>query len=251
MALVTFRWYSRVLEKHVETQLLVPEHQTGRCATFYLLHGLSDDSTMWLRRTRLESDVAGLPLIVVMPDGFRGFYTDNHHGPAFGRYVGEELVAVIDRVFPTLPERGKRSIGGLSMGGYGALRTALTYPDRFISANSHSGAINHGRFDTPDPPQSASDVLLRDVFGPNPRGGPNDLVALAKTAQAAGKLPGLLIDCGDDDFLIDGNVAVHDDLTAAGVPHTFRRFPGRHDWDYWSEHVRDAIAFHAEAMGVH
>ncbi|HEX8325096.1 MAG TPA: alpha/beta hydrolase family protein [Tepidisphaeraceae bacterium] len=249
MALINFRWFSRVLEKQVETQVLLPEHHPERCATFYLLHGLSDDSTMWLRRTRIETDISGLPLIVVMPDGFRGFYTDNHVGPAYGRYIGEELIDVIDRVFPTIATRDKRCIGGLSMGGYGALRTALTYPDRFVSANSHSGALNAGRQNEPQP-QTPIGQLFGRIFGPDPHGGPHDLVALAKQAQTAGKLPQLLIDCGEDDFLYDDNVDVTNELRQAAVPHTFRRFPGAHDWDYWAEHVREAVDFHTSAMNV-
>jgi S-formylglutathione hydrolase FrmB len=249
MALVTFRWFSRVLEKQVETQVLLPEHHPERCATFYLLHGLSDDSTMWLRRTRIEMDVAGLPLIVVMPDGFRGWYTDNERGPAYGRYIGEELIDVIDRVFPTIATRDKRSIGGLSMGGYGALRTALTFPEKFVSANSHSGAIACGRINGPRP-DDARGRMFDDVFGPSPLGGKHDLIALAKKSHAAGTLPKLLIDCGSEDFLWQDNLDTVAALETAGIPHTFRRFPGQHDWDYWNEHIREALAFHTAAMGI-
>ncbi|MDB5327066.1 MAG: esterase [Phycisphaerales bacterium] len=249
MALINFRWFSKVLEKQVETQVLLPEHHPERCATFYLLHGLSDDSTMWGRRTRIETDVAGLPLIVVMPDGFRGFYTDNEHGPAYGKYIGEELVDVIDRVFPTIASREKRCIGGLSMGGYGALRTALTYPQKFISANSHSGAIAAGRVGGPRP-DTVIGRLFDDVFGQAPLGGSHDLVALAKKAKAAGVLPSLLIDCGEKDFLLQDNLDVTAALRDAGVPHTYRQFPGEHNWDYWAEHISEAIAFHAEAMEI-
>ena len=258
MSLVTFRWFSKVLEKQVETQLLVPEHHAGvpghagRFATFYLLHGLSDDSTMWLRRSRIEDDVAGLPLIVVMPDGFRGFYTDNHRGQAFGKYVGEELVHVIDRVFPTIAEKSARCVGGLSMGGYGALRTALTYPQKFASANSHSGAVAAGRHTEPRP-DTAWGQYFDDIFGPASaasRGGPHDLVALATAAHAAGTLPQLLIDCGESDFLFQDNLDVTADLAAAGVPHTFRRFPGAHDWDYWADHVRDAVRVPRRGLGA-
>ena len=249
MALINFRWFSKILEKQVETQVILPEHRPERCATFYLLHGLSDDSTMWGRRTRIETDVDGLPLIVVMPDGFRGFYTDNDHGPAYGKYIGEELVDVIDRVFPTIATREKRSIGGLSMGGYGALRTALTYPEKFISANSHSGAIAAGRQNGPHQ-EAWRAKLFDDIFGQTPLGGPHDLVALAKKAKAAGTLPSLLIDCGEKDFLLQDNLDVTAALREAGVPHMYRQFPGEHNWDYWAEHISDAIAFHANAMAL-
>jgi putative tributyrin esterase len=250
MALANFRWFSRVLEKQVETQVLLPEYSPTRCATFYLLHGLSDDSTMWLRRTNIERYMEGLPLIVVMPDGFRNFYTDNTAGPAFGRYIGEELVDVIDRNFPTIATRDKRCIGGLSMGGYGAIRTALAYPDRFISANSHSGALGFGA----NPSAASSGVLnqtaIAQILGSNPVDSDHDLVALAKRAKAAGKLPEMLIDCGVDDFLIEDNRDVVDRLKKLGIPHTYREHPGTHTWEYWDTHVKDAIAFHKKAMKV-
>ncbi|HEV7300893.1 MAG TPA: alpha/beta hydrolase family protein [Tepidisphaeraceae bacterium] len=245
MALINFRWFSRVLQKQVETQVLLPEHRPERCATFYLLHGLSDDSTMWLRRTRIEMDIDGLPLIVVMPDGGRGFYTDHEQGPKYGQHIGQELVDVIDRVFPTIASRDKRCIGGLSMGGYGALRTALAYPDRFVSANSHSGAVLAGTkgFDE-------GNAEFHRIFGATPSGANHDLLHLARRASAAGNLPQLLIDCGVDDFLYADNVKFIAGLKEAGVQHTYREFPGAHNWDYWNEHVREAVAFHCSAMGI-
>jgi putative tributyrin esterase len=253
MALVNLRWFSIVLGKQVETNVIVPEHYNGRCATFYLLHGLSDDSTMWLRRTTIELDVAGLPLIVVMPDGARGFYTDNDNGPAYGRHVGVELVDMIDRLFPTIATREKRSIGGLSMGGYGALRTALAYPERFVSANSHSGALGFGAQNEDDgpTPNVLGNAELQAIFGRRPRGTPHDLGFLAARVKAGnGPMPKLLIDCGTEDFLHKQNLDYVETLKRLDVPHLYREFPGTHSWDYWNEHIKEAIAFHCEAMDV-
>ena len=100
----------------------------------YLLHGLSDNHTIWLRRTGIERYVASLPIMVVMPDGGRGFYADADQGYAYGKAIGEELVDRIDKTFPTKASREGRVVAGLSMGGYGALRLALNYPERFRAA---------------------------------------------------------------------------------------------------------------------
>jgi putative tributyrin esterase len=246
MALVSFRWFSRVLEKQTETLVLLPEHFEGRCATFYLLHGLSDDHTIWLRRTRIEADVEGLPLIVVMPDGARGFYTDAEQGARYGTHIGEELVDVIDRVFPTIKSRDKRCIGGLSMGGYGAFRTALAYLDKYVSANSHSGAVMAGNNGFRD-----EVVEFWRIFGDSPTGSRHDLIHLAQSAHAAGKLPKLMLDCGTKDFLYQDNLRFVAEMKKLGVPHTYNEFPGGdHNWAYWNEHVKEAIAFHCAAMGV-
>jgi S-formylglutathione hydrolase FrmB len=251
MALCEVHWQSQVLRTKLGTYVILPDVGRPPFPTFYLLHGLSDDHTTWLRRTRIEWYVRDLPLIVVMPDGFRGFYTDNHTGPAFARYTAEELVAFVERNFPARPDRAARCVGGLSMGGYGALRLALGYADVFASANSHSGAIAHA-------PGAASrlnsDRLPADeyerIFGPSPHGTEHDLLFLAERARRAGKLPKLLLDCGTDDFLLEGNRHFHAELTRLNVPHEYREFPGGHTWDYWDEHVREALRFHAEVLGI-
>ena len=248
MSLFDVHWASKALKKKLGMYVIIPDELDGPFDTFYLLHGLSDDYTTWLRRTRIEWYVRDLPLIVVMPEGFRGWYTDNEHGPAYGRYIGEELVAFVERNFPARRERAARHIGGLSMGGYGALRAALRYPQVFGSVNSHSGALVHGSGDwtLPDPREDrrafASEML--HVFGPRPQGSSHDLLALARSAQMAGIMPRILLDCGTDDFLIQANRRFHEELVRLDIAHEYREFPGAHDWDYWDCHVRDALEFH-------
>ena len=251
MALCEIHWHSTILKQKLGMNVILPETGIAPFHTFYLLHGLSDDYTTWLRRTRIEWYLRDLPLIVVMPEGFRGWYTDHEHGPAYGRYLGEEVVAFIERNFPARRERAARHIGGLSMGGYGALRTALRYPDLFGSANSHSGALFHGSHDwslkdqREDRRAFATEML--HVFGPRPEGSSHDLLALARTTQVAGLLPRIQLDCGIDDFLIEANRLFHNELVHLKIPHEYREFPGGHEWDYWDLHVQEAIRFHLAA----
>jgi S-formylglutathione hydrolase FrmB len=228
----------------VETAVILPEVGGGPFATFYLLHGLSDDHTAWLRRSRIEWYVRELPLIVVMADGGRCFYTDNADGPACGTFFAQELPDFVERTFPASRDRAGRCIGGLSMGGYGALRLALAHPHRYASANSHSGALLAWRFD----PQQT--VLTPDehrrIFGaPNADGSEHDLLTLARRARDSGKsIPRLLIDCGTEDHLLPSSRAFTAALKELGVPHEYNEHPGAHEWDYWDMHVRDALAFH-------
>jgi putative tributyrin esterase len=259
MALVNLHWKSDVIGKQTSATVILPETGVGPFPTFYLLHGLSDDHSMWLRRSRIEWYVRDLPLIVVMPDGYRSFYTKPVDGPDFAKHVGEELPAFIERNFQAKAERSARAIGGLSMGGYGALRVGLGYADRFCSVNSHSGAVGWGNFDYktgPSAPASLNgrgEAFLRElarIFGDDPRGSDHDVVELAKRAMAKGTLPELLLDCGTEDFLLEDNRAFVARLKAASVPHVYREFPGVHDWDYWDLHVREALAFHAKNLGI-
>jgi S-formylglutathione hydrolase FrmB len=259
MAWCTLHWKSGILGRQTTAQVLLPETGTGPFATFYLLHGLGEDSSLWLRRTRIEWYVRGLPIIVVMPDGYRSFYTKPAVGPDFAQHIGVELPDYIERHFHARPERAARAIGGLSMGGYGALRIGLGFADRFCSVNSHSGAVGWGDFDFKLGPAAPASLagrgpeFLRElvgIFGEDPRGTDHDLGVLARRAQAAGNLPGLLLDCGTEDFLIEDNRAFHADLVRASVPHRYHEFPGAHTWDYWDTHIRNALAFHAANLGL-
>lgn len=248
MAFIHASFFSKVLAKEAGMNVIVPENAKGPFPVYYLLHGLSDDYTIWHRRTRIEWYVRELPIVVVMPDGYRGFYTDNPGGGAYGRYMIEDVVAFAERTFPIIGTRAKRCIGGLSMGGYGALRLALAHPDLFVSANSHSGAT--WDFSKPMPPERRK--FFSGLFGPKPKGSPHDLFALALKDKRSGKpMPKLKIDCGVDDHLIGCNRDFHAFLEKIKVPHEYDEFPGVHNWDYWDDHVREALAFHAIALGLH
>lgn len=222
MAFCHVQWSSQVLGKQVGSYVILPDSGKGPYATFYLLHGLSDDYTIWHRRARIEWYVRDLPLIVVTPDGFRGFYTDNQEGPAYAKYLGEELPAFIEKTFPAKRSRSGRCIGGLSMGGYGALRLGLGYPDAFASVNSHSGAVMHGAKTYSKPEQAE----FKRIFGARPAGSNHDLLMLARKASRAGKLPKIRIDCGTEDFLLADNREFHAKLDAMDVPHEYAEFPG-------------------------
>ncbi len=252
MSLLKLQWSSQVLGKQTQAQIIFPDTGKPPFPVLYLLHGLSDDSTMWTRQTRLETHAAGFPMVIVMPDGYRGFYTDGEEGPAYARHIGEELPSVIERMFRVRAERGGRAIGGLSMGGYGALRVGLGYSDRFCSIHSHSGALDAGitvaRYADANPDAYGPDVLaeMKLIFGTPKPGSSHDIVALAKKARR--RLPKILIDCGKDDFLLQASRDFVKNLRAAKIPHTYVEHPGSHTWEYWDSHIREALLFHAKNL---
>jgi len=245
MSLCDIHRYSELLKKHVGLHVILPDAGDGPFPTFYLLHGLSDDYTNWVRRTRIEFYALNLPLIIVIPDGYRGFYTNAENGVPYARYIGEETVGWIERFFPAKRSRDARFVGGLSMGGYGALRLALGYPDVFGSTTSHSGALMHG---TRNPKETAL-WEFEQVFGKNQAGTDHDLLKLAKEARDAKKLPRIRIDCGTSDSLVKDNRDFHAALDELGIAHEYEEFPGGHDWNYWDLHVRDALKFHLPDAG--
>ena len=248
MAFLHASFFSKVLQKEVGLNAVVPEKGKGPYPVLYLLHGLSDDYTIWHRRTRIEWFVRDLPLIVVMPDGFRGFYTDNYLGPAYGRYMLEDVLGFAEHALPIRRSRAARCIGGLSMGGFGSMRLGLAHPELFASVHSHSGAA----WDFTKPVPAERREMFAQLFGPKPKGTAHDLYHLAKQALHAGKrLPKLRMDCGVDDVLISQNRAFHAHLDKLGFPHEYAEYPGEHNWDYWEEHIREALVFHGEALGIH
>lgn len=239
---------NHALQKVSALNVIVPE-LPGPFPVWYLLHGLSDDHTGWSRRTNIERYVSGLPFLVVMPDGGRGFYTDAHDDPmrAYETFLARDLINFIDMTFQTIPSREGRVVSGLSMGGYGAAKLALKHPDKYRAAVSHSGALAmaHYALDGDD----AWHREFRPVFGAHPEGGPDDLFALASNIDRA-LLPALRIDCGVDDFLLESNRSFHAHLEQIGLPHEYEEFPGAHTWNYWDTHVHDAIAFFKRELNL-
>ncbi len=259
MAWAEVHWRSEVLQKQTTMQVLLPRVGRPPFPVYYLLHGLSDDSTVWLRHSRLEWYVRELPLMVVLPDGYRGFYTDNDEGPSYARHFGREMLDFVDRSFQTRSGRSGRAIGGLSMGGYGALRVGLAYPERFCSVNSHSGAVGREGADfSPEAVRAGRHKdksvqfveELRRVFGDKPIGTNHDILGLAADAKAKKMLPKIQLDCGRGDFLLKDNREFHRALKQHHIPHDYREYQGSHDWDYWDRQVQRAIRFHSHNLGI-
>lgn len=250
MASLNINFYGTSINKSCSMQVILPETDLveGPFPVFYLLHGLSDDHTIWGRRTSIERYVRDLPLIVVMPDGGRSFYCDAERGPAYETHIMRDVIGFVDRHFDTIDSREGRVIGGLSMGGYGALKLGIKFPEMFCSAVSHSGAVGITRW---DPEKVREDIRPEFplIFGEDPAGGDNCLFGLAERADP-GILPDIRIDCGIDDGLLEDNRALREHLDSLEIVHEYHEFPGAHTWDYWDLRVREAIDFHRRALDI-
>ena len=248
MAFCEMHFWSESLGRQSACSLIVPQ-QAGPWATLYLLHGYSDDHTIWMRRTSLERYVDGWPLLVVLPNGGNSFYSDAQAGEKHESALVNDLMGFIETTFPVRRERGGRAIGGLSMGGYGAIKLALKHPGLFASAHSHSGALDLASMMQVEQPDIRQAV--ERIFGPSPLGGEDDPSALAeRLALQAGPtaLPALKIDCGHDDFLLEQNRTFHAHLERIGLAHRYEEHPGAHTWEYWDTHIREALLFHREHL---
>ena len=231
-----------ILPQHTESQIgLAGAATDAPPPVLYLLHGLSDDDTIWVRRTSLERYVAPLGLAVVMPQVHRSFYADEVRGNRYWTFLSEELPAVVRSFFRVSDRREDTFVAGLSMGGYGAIKWALRQPDRFAAAASLSGALDlKGRADAADPYIAA---LLGNVFGDTlALDGPDNPVWLAAQADVA-SAPRLFVGCGTEDFLYHENTTFVDACRARGLALTVDFGPGEHEWGYWDTKIQDVLAW--------
>ncbi len=236
------------LHRMTSVTVIVPENLPGPWPVLYLLHGLSDDHTTWTRRTSIERYVEGLPLMVVMPNVERSWYTDSATIPsdAFETFVTCDLVRFVENTFSVKRSREGRAICGLSMGGYGAFRLSMKHPELFCAAVSFSGALAFGCLDEGD---HLWKTEMLAIFGEDPRNGPEDIPTIIQSTNK-NLLPALWIDCGSEDFLIESNRKVHALLTSLGVEHEYMERPGVHEWVYWDTGIQLALPFIKRNLGI-
>jgi len=216
----------------------------GKHPTLWLLHGLSDDHTIWLRRTSIERYVSPLGLAVVMPAVHRSFYTDMAQGYRYWTYISEELLELARSFFPLSDAREDNFVAGLSMGGYGAFKLALRCPDRFAAAASLSGALDIVR--TAHSPGEEWQAEMRRVFGDLDQlaGSDNDLFYLARQVAAReGPKPKLYQCCGTGDFLYEDNLRFRALARELTLDLTYEEGPGEHEWGYWDRQIQRVLAW--------
>jgi putative tributyrin esterase len=255
MILNEVHFFSDVLVARCTINVLLPQRsssdpQNGFHPPFrvlYLLHGYSDDHSAWSRWSNIECYAEGLNLAVVMPAVQNSFYTDMTHGGKFFTFLTEELPGVLQDLFPLSTERSDTFVVGLSMGGYGAFKLALSRPDLFAAAASLSGALDIRevikRHD--DPENEAWLENMRNIFGELEKvpGGPHDLFTLAQVVSRSAAKPRLFQYCGMQDFLYADNLRFRDFIRPLGFDYTYDETPGDHTWKYWDAEIQKVLAW--------
>ena len=224
-----------------------PTRPRKKFRTLYLLHGRSDDHTAWQRQTSIERYVEGLNLAVVMPAVHRSHYTDMVHGGKYWQFISEEVPALVRNMFPLSSRREDNYVAGLSMGGYGAFKLALTYPERYAAAASLSGGLDLPETVRADNPRNDKNRLaeFRTIFGDLSKvpGSKHDLFPLARKAARGSIKPRLYQCCGTEDFLYTDNVHFRDVVRKLPLDLTYEEGPGEHNWAYWDKMIQKMLAW--------
>lgn len=241
MANITLSFRSEVLERTVPLRALVPLEDAPRTPmpALYLLHGLYGSEQDWFQYTRVMLWARAKGLAVFCPAGENAFYVRQADtGEDYLRYVGQELPAFTRKMFPLSCRRENTFIAGLSMGGYGALNAAFTYPDTFGKAAAFSAALRPWkRMDKPGGGCVQRPEYAQALFGGQPEQW--DTVTLARRCGA--QAPELWLSCGAQDDLLGENIALVDSLRQAEIPAYFDQPPGDHTWDFWDREMQRAI----------
>lgn len=247
MAHLRCDFYSDALGLSTSMTVILPQQtrtqigMAGRAGSqpppvLYLLHGLSDDDTTWLRRTSVERYVAPLGLAVIMPQVHRSFYNDQAYGGAYWTFLSEELPGLVDEFFRVSDRREDTFVAGLSMGGYGAMRWALNHPDRFAAAATFSGAVNITGMRTSRVRQDDPRLYER-IFGQDPVPDSADLFKLIKQVDHD-QCPALYVGCGTEDGLVEDNRAFVSLIEDAGLDVRTSFVPGEHEWGLWDTEIQ-------------
>ena len=231
---------SKSLEMCTSFIALLPEDvPLGDVPVIYLLHGLSDNCTGWTRLTGVERYAREHNAAVIMPEVQRSFYADMALGLRYFTYISQELPAFCRQTFGLSAARERNFVMGLSMGGYGALKCALTAPERYAGCGAFSSVtdIKARRKAAPEEQRREFDAL----YGPG-RAVPaeSDLYALLRKADAAA-LPRFYLSCGEEDGLWDGNLRMLKALEKKGADVRFEHWPGGHEWRLWDRSVERAM----------
>jgi putative tributyrin esterase len=255
---VTLRYNSKLLAREMPFRVIFPfsyknqKESEKRYPVIYLLHGLGGHFDNWTDRTKIDLYAKNYDFIIVTPEGNNGWYTDSAtvRDDKYESYIVQELIPEIDGRFRTIANRENRIIAGLSMGGYGALKFGLKYPDKFVLAGSFSGALGVAGWTTKGLAENNVRGLIADsvnsVFGvdDSPTRANNDIFKMVRemTPEKAKTLPMLYVDCGTEDLLvIRGNREFGNLLFEKKIPHEFRVLPGAHDWRFWDNSIREFL----------
>ncbi|MBV9357748.1 MAG: hypothetical protein JO023_19725, partial [Chloroflexi bacterium] len=236
-------FYTPALNTQEKDYVYLPpgyNNSDARYPVLYMLHGLSGNKNEWLNygivnvADQAISSGQMPPMIIVLPQGDKGYWVNHNNGPRWGDYVYQDVVKQVDSNYRTLADPKHRAIGGMSMGGWGALYLGLTHPDVFGVIGAHAASIR------------SDDGSL----GFLPRGDgfkKFDPVSLSSSASGVDNVK-VWIDFDEHDPWKDQDNKIHQNLDKRNISNEMHQFPGNHGGSYWHDHVTDYLNFYSKAL---
>ena len=245
MALAELNFYSEALGMQTTVNVIIPQKSSSgeigiksdakdeKYKCLYLLHGLSDNHSIWLRRTSIERYAQEYGICVVMPCADKSFYTDMKDGGKYYTYIANELPRIIREFFNVSEKREDNFIAGNSMGGYGALKIGLRECDSFCAcAGLSSVADIVGLTDT-----------FRDVYIPifgEELNIPDEenLFFLTQSYNNNPNKPRIYMGVGTEDYMYKENIKLKEHIESLDFDFTYRESSGTHCWEFWDEYIQ-------------
>ncbi|PRY10897.1 enterochelin esterase-like enzyme [Pontibacter ummariensis] len=245
---------------------LPPDYDTSKRSypVLYLLHGAGDDQTGWVQfgevlriADKAINEGKATPMVIVMPDantGQRGYFNDETGEWRYEDFFFEEFMPYIEKEYRIKGEKRYRAVAGLSMGGGGTFTYALHHPELFSSAcplSASVGALSLAEAKAyleriGNKPVMATDAQVEAHYKRH-----NALELIRNLPEDQKKAVRWYIDCGDDDFLYEGNSLAHIAMRKQEIPHEFRVRDGGHNWTYWRTALPTVLEFVSDAFHQH
>lgn len=268
MSFLQINFFSHVLDSEAEINVILPQKEQGiglngadvgnNFPVLWLLHGNSDDHTIWMRRTSIERYASSFGLAVVMPAVSYSRYNNMLYGPRYYDYVTQELPEFCSKLFPKMSRRREDNfIAGLSMGGGGAMQIGLKNPENYsyICMLSTGGVapleglwrkspVDRSEYDT-----SPQFSRMRDIYGvgctDDLKGTDYDILKLIRDTAVSGKpLPHVYHAMGTDDIRYPVGQEIK--KTFESIPenpyhYEYHEGPGAHEWSFWDKWIVDFL----------
>jgi len=240
---------------------LPPDYEISQRSypVLYLLHGGGDDQTGWIQfgevlriTDNAIKEGTATPMIIIMPDantGRRGYFNSAKNDWRYEDFFFEELMPYVERKYRIKAEKRYRAVAGLSMGGGGSFMYALHRPELFSSACPLSASTGPLTFEAVDAQlerrgeTDTTDAQKKAYFERH-----SALYLIENNPVKDLKSVRWFIDCGDDDFLYEGNSLIHIVMRKREIPHEFRIRDGRHSWKYWRESLPEVLRFISDSF---
>lgn len=227
-------FYSEQLRMMTSINVIIPDHPNGTGNVLLLLHGLGDDENAWLAQTNIIDYASREQITIIMPNGSRSYYTNEVQGPKYFDFVGREVLQRCQKWFNLPTDRTHTFVAGISMGGFGALKLGLVYPETFCKIFALSAM--------PDIIASWQANPARDSWYQRLFGSPdqitnsiNDIGYLIKQQQY--NTPAIWQFCGRDDPFFEMNVQLAQQIKNQQIHHDFVTVSGGHEWLLWDKAI--------------